>query len=214
MKIYIHHLNSRSSQQTRRLPNIVRMLVWGLVFSGIALAQPPADKLITYSIHKEKDKKSVQYIVIDLAKQAGLDYDWKKSFAQTDPLCRRFVTKVSIVDQPFSAAMAKILDPVGLRYEVEDGKVVLYRSPPNLDKLITYSTDQKSVQYIVIDLAQQAGLGYNWNKSFAQTDPECRRFVNGVSIKNKTFAQAIASVLNPVKLTFEVEDGKVVLYRR
>lgn len=123
------------------------------------------------------------------------------------------MTKVSIVNQPFSAAMAKILDPVNLRYEIEAGNVVLYRSPPNLDELITYSADKKSVQYIVIDLAQQAGLGYNWNKSFAHTDPECRRFVNGVSINNRTFVQAMATILNPVQLTFEVDDGKVVLYR-
>jgi len=29
------------------------------------------------------------------------------------------------------------------------------------DRLINYSTDKKSVQYIVIDLAAQVDLGYN-----------------------------------------------------
>ena len=103
---------------------------------------------------------------------------------------------------------------------MENNKVVLYRNgaaaktAPDFAKRISYSTGKKSVQYIVIDLAQQVGLGYNWNKSFAQTDPECRRFVTGVSIKKQTFAEAMARILNPVRLTFEVEDGKVVLYRR
>ena len=46
--------------------------------------------------------------------------------AATDPECRRFVYDVSIKDRPFHEAMAAILDPVGLRYEVENGEVVLY----------------------------------------------------------------------------------------
>lgn len=84
-------------------------------------------------------------------------------------------------------ALRRILDPVGLQYEVENGEVVLYRvlnALPPADKLISYSTDKKGVQYIVIDLAAKVGLGYNWDKSFAQTDPECRRYVHNVSIKN------------------------------
>lgn len=85
---------------------------------------------------------------------------------------------------------------------------------PVSDQLINYSTDKKSVQYIVIDLATQVGLGYNWEKSFAQTDPECRKFVFGVSIKNQPFPKAMAKILGPVGLRYEIQDGKVVLYRR
>jgi hypothetical protein len=70
------------------------------------------------------------------------------------------------------------------------------------------------VQYIVIDLAQQVGLGYNWNKSFAQTDPQCRMFVEGLKIRNQPFDKAMARVLNPVGLRYTVEGGKVVLYPR
>lgn len=95
------------------------LLIAGIVWS----ADAPNDRSVTYST----DKKSVQYIVIDLAKQVGLDYNWDKSFAQTDPECRRWVSDVSIKDQRFDKAMASILDPVDLRYEIEDGKIVLYR---------------------------------------------------------------------------------------
>jgi hypothetical protein len=102
----------------------MRLILTGILWAGIALAQQPsADTLITY----EADRKSVQYVVIDLAEQVGLGYDWEKSYAQTDPECRRWVNDVSIKKQPFDKAMAQILDPVGLRYKVEDGKVVLYR---------------------------------------------------------------------------------------
>jgi hypothetical protein len=70
------------------------------------------------------------------------------------------------------------------------------------------------VQDIARTMARQAGLGYNWDKSYAQTDPECRRFVDHVSIKNQPFGKAMASVLNRVALRYRVEGGQVVLYPR
>ena len=70
-------------------------------------------------------------------------------------------------------------------------------APSPADKFINYSTDKKSVQYIVIDMAKQVGLGYNWEKSFSQTDPECRRFVFNVSIKNQPFQTAMGRILGP-----------------
>lgn len=82
------------------------------------------------------------------------------------------------------------------------------------EQIISYHTDRKSVQYVVIDLAKMVNLGYDWNKSAAQTDPERRTWVDGLSIKNKTFDQAMKIVLNPVYLRYEVEDNKIVLYRK
>ena len=89
--------------------------------------------------------------------------------------------------------------------------------PPHcgiLNKRISYSTGKKSVQYVVIDLATTVGLGYDWQKSFSQTDPACRKFVEGVSIDNQPFGEAMQRFLEPVGLRCEVEDGRVVLYRR
>ena len=85
---------------------------------------------------------------------------------------------------------------------------------PQPDKLISYSTEQKSVQYVVIDLAKMVGLGYNFQKSFEQTDPECRRWVRNLSIKNKPFEKVMKQVLGPVGLSYTIEDDKVVLFRR
>jgi hypothetical protein len=82
------------------------------------------------------------------------------------------------------------------------------------DKVASYSTDKKSVQYVVIDLAKEVGLGYNWEKSFAQTDPECRKFLFNVSINNQSFDKAMAKILGPVGLRYQVEGSEVVLYRR
>lgn len=103
-----------------RLLRALALLTIGWV--TVAAAAPPPDKLISYPT----DKKTIQYIVVDLAAKVGLGYNWQKSFSQTDPLCRKFVSSVSITNQPFDKAMRKILGPVGLRYEVEDGRVVLY----------------------------------------------------------------------------------------
>jgi hypothetical protein len=83
-----------------------------------------------------------------------------------------------------------------------------------LDQRITYATGRKSVQYIVIDLAKQVGLGYNWDKSFSQTDPECRLFVDHVWVKNQPFDEVMRSILDPVRLRYQVEGQRVVLYRQ
>jgi len=64
---------------------------------------------------------SVQDVASTMAAQAGLGYNWRKSFDQTDPQCRQWVREVRIEALPFAAAMRQILDPVGLRYEIEHG---------------------------------------------------------------------------------------------
>src|SRR5215471_18176472 len=52
-----------------------------------------------------------------------------------------------------------------------------------LETKVSYSIQQASVQDIVQQLAQQAGLDYDRQKSFAQTDPICRQWVRGVAIE-------------------------------
>ena len=194
----------------------MRLIFSTLLMLCYAAAQP--DVKIKY----QTEKASVQDIVKNMAMQAGMEYNWQKSFDQTDPICRRYVNNVRIKSVPFAEAMHKILDPVGLRYEIENGAIVLYKTADEqsssvpgdpLSAVINYKTDKKSVQYVVIDLAKQAGLGYNWQKSFSQTDPDCRRWIEGLSIKNQLFGKAMARVLDPVGLSFKVEGDQVVLYR-
>ncbi len=73
--------------------------------------------------------------------------------------------------------------------------------------------DRISVQYAVIDIARQAGYGYDWDRSFANTNPACRLFIQP-GIKNKPFQKAMTMILKPAGLTYKIEDGKVVLFRR
>jgi hypothetical protein len=183
----------------------MRLAIALLLLASVASAKP--EPKITYSAAEA----SVQDVVKAIAAQAGLAYEWQKSHDQTEPECQRFVHGLRLKNVPFRKAMEQVLDPVGLRYEVVGQAVVLSRSPAG--PLLTYKSGTKTVQYIVADLAKQTGLGYDFDKSLAQTDPQCRLY-RSVSVKRAPFEQAMAKVLNPVRLRYRVEGGKVVLYPR
>jgi hypothetical protein len=72
------------------------------------------------------DRISVQYAAIELLKQAGIEYDFKKSQANVGELARRWI-QPNIVDQPCATALDQVLGSVGLTYELVDSKVVLKR---------------------------------------------------------------------------------------
>jgi len=78
---------------------------------------------------------------------------------------------------------------------------------------VKYASEQASVQDIVQNLAGQVGLGYDWQKSFTQTDPLCRNWVRNVAIEDKTCNEALEQVLKPVGLHYQVEKGVLVLSR-
>jgi tRNA A-37 threonylcarbamoyl transferase component Bud32 len=91
------------------------------------MAAGPADARLQGKVNYTSDQASVQDIVQNLAEQAGLRYDWQKSFAQTDPFCRRWVRNVSIEGKTCKEALEQVLKPIGLRYQVEEGVLVLSR---------------------------------------------------------------------------------------
>jgi hypothetical protein len=73
------------------------------------------------------DKLSVQYAVIEIAKQAGLEYNWNESYKNTDPICRRWVHP-DVHDQTCNDALRQILSPVGLSFRIENGQIVLVKA--------------------------------------------------------------------------------------
>jgi serine/threonine protein kinase len=70
------------------------------------------------------EKISLQSAVAELARQARLGYDFEASFANTDPICRKWVTP-QIAGMTLREALDKVLTAEGLTYEVRDGKIVL-----------------------------------------------------------------------------------------
>jgi len=120
----------------KRNPNDIFLMAAGsLLFSVLVLAQTtfaqnaagPADPRLGKQVKYTTKQASVQDIVQNLAEQVGLKYDWQKSFNQTDPLCRRWVRNVAIEGKTCREALEQILKPVGLRYQVENGVLVLSR---------------------------------------------------------------------------------------
>jgi len=70
------------------------------------------------------DKISVQYAVIEVARQAGIGYEWDSSAENTDPVRRLWITPV-ISNQPLSRALEMILKPANLTYTIADGKIII-----------------------------------------------------------------------------------------
>jgi hypothetical protein len=87
-------------------------------------------------------------------------------------------------------------------------------SEPRLKAKVKFAAKQASVQDIAQALAQQVGLGYERQKSFSQTDPLCRRWVNNVAIEGKSCQEALDQILGPVGLRYQVENGAIVMYRK
>ena len=72
-------------------------------------------------------KISVQYAVMDMCRQVGLQYDWDTSQENTAPDCKKII-KPTISNIPFSEAMTDILEPLGLTYTVDWNVVALHRN--------------------------------------------------------------------------------------
>jgi len=84
---------------------------------------------------------------------------------------------------------------------------------PYSDGLSDSGSDRISVQHAVMQVLKQVGVEYNWSKSFSNTKPECQRYVRP-DIRGLPCRAALDAILAPVNLTWEVEEGQVVLKRR
>jgi len=74
-------------------------------------------------------------------------------------------------------------------------------------------TDKLSVQYAVIAICGQAGLGYNWDESYKNTNPLCRRWVTP-EIVDTPWPKALRKILDPKGLTYDIVDNQVILRRK
>jgi hypothetical protein len=75
----------------------------------------------------ESNRITVQYAVIQLAKQAKLGYDWDASQANAGEVCRKYITP-QVEGIPLREALAEILTPEALTYDIRDGKIVLKKN--------------------------------------------------------------------------------------
>ncbi len=71
-------------------------------------------------------------------------------------------------------------------------------------------TDMISVQYAVLELSDQVGLGFRWGDSYPGAYPASAALVRP-EIRNVPWREAMRRVLEPVGLRFGIRDGEVVL---
>lgn len=74
-------------------------------------------------------------------------------------------------------------------------------------------TDRISVQYAVIEVARQAGIGYEWNTSAGYAEPVRRLWIAPV-ISNQPLSRALEMILGPVNLTYTISGGKIIIGKR
>jgi len=117
-----------SAQRARNLA-IAVVATLALLAAGWFLLRDTDQRHLKRQVTYSAAQASVQDIVQNLAQQVGLGYGWQKSHDQTDPLCRRWVNNVAIRGESCRAALDHILTPVGLRYQLEKGAIVLSRLP-------------------------------------------------------------------------------------
>jgi hypothetical protein len=85
---------------------------------------------------------------------------------------------------------------------------------PRLLTKISYTAKKASVQNTVIAMANKAGLKYNWNKSVSQTGSLSRNWVKNVRINNRPLHEALKKILDPLGLSYKLEDNEIVLYKK
>jgi len=90
----------------------------------VTLTQPYP---LNYKGDDESNRITLQYAVIQLAKQAKLGYDWDASQANAGEVCKKYITP-DIEGIPLREALAKILTPEALTYDIRGGKIVLKKN--------------------------------------------------------------------------------------
>lgn len=96
-------------------------------FYGWGSTAAKEDVRLKRRVSYRSEQASVQVIVREIAKQARLGYEWNKSQSNTDDLVKRYVRNVRMINKPLDEALKEILEPVGLRYELEGNIIVLYK---------------------------------------------------------------------------------------
>ena len=91
------------------------------VSPGEAGTEPPLPRV---SLHAEKI--SIQTATMKICEQAGLTYEWRRSYDNTQPDCRRYI-RVDLADMSPEQALDEVVTKNGLAYRIEGNKVWLER---------------------------------------------------------------------------------------
>ncbi len=70
-----------------------------------------------------------------------------------------------------------------------------------------------TVQYAVMEVCRLAGVPYDWDMSAKLADPERRKFIKPLRVKDKKGREIIESILEPVRLGYEIGEKGLYLVR-
>jgi len=167
----------------------------------------------------------ISMAVMLLAEQAGLKYDWNTSRERTSPACQRWV-QPKFDGVPLRIALERLLDPAKLTYRLEGDVISLAVKPGEklddpLEVRVTLlppypmdyegaRTDMMLLQQVVLNLARQAGLRYDWAASRQALGTSGERYVRP-DVRDEPLGQALTRLLGPLKLSFEVRGDVIAL---
>jgi len=85
---------------------------------------------VTVDIEKGPDNRelTVQFAVKAICEDAGVPYQFEKSGELADPQRRNFTDPVHIKDVTLEKALLDVLSPVGLRFDLDENGLFLYKS--------------------------------------------------------------------------------------
>ncbi|MEN6625295.1 MAG: M56 family metallopeptidase [Candidatus Sumerlaeia bacterium] len=75
----------------------------------------------------DNDQPTVQYAAMAICQQAGIPYQWDKSAKMADPERRQFIEPLKIKDVTVEKALIDLLNPVGLRFNLDDNGLYIYK---------------------------------------------------------------------------------------
>ena len=79
---------------------------------------------------------------------------------------------------------------------------------------VSCNIQKDRIENIVNDLAFQAGFRYDWLKSVTNTDSLSRSYISEIKIENKPLAEALKEILQPHGLTYKIQKGSIVIYKK
>jgi tetratricopeptide (TPR) repeat protein len=110
---------------------------------GLASLRPPYKP---WNWSKEKNKISVHNAIYAITEQVGVYYNRDKSYKNTDPLCRRWITP-DFKDVPWREAMDGTLAIPGLKWVMEDNEVILLKKED-------YAKREQEIQRLKTELTE------------------------------------------------------------
>jgi beta-lactamase regulating signal transducer with metallopeptidase domain len=174
---------------------------------------------------KEVTELPVFGATILICQQAGIPFNFERSLNEGDPMCMRMVSP-EFADVPASKALEELLGRQELTYEIDDDGLFLKpitatRWEPNLRRRVALRQPydpryqpsprgQLSVQHAVAAVCGQAGIPYDWDRSYKATDPLCRNWVTPEFL-DLNVRTALERILRPVGLAYGIDAKGVYL---